>query len=90
MSASSLFFLLFSIEYQPLLNSSDNVQPKQIFSLPSALQVITRHYEPFMYMNREGKFASGIEFRLMETIAKKLKTNLCYANNNNAKSDVLR
>lgn len=36
------------------------------------IRVRTRHYEPFIYQDANGKFGDGIEFQLIQTIAKEL------------------
>lgn len=83
MNISNLYFLLFSIEYQSVLNLTNKLQLNKI----SPLRVTTRHYEPFMYQNDNGLFYHGIEFFLMQTIAKKLKTEVTYVNSSKQLSD---
>lgn len=46
----------------------------------NAIKVLSRHYEPYMYLNVNGSFEKGIEFNLMKVIEKKLGRNIDYLN----------
>lgn len=37
------------------------------------IYVLTKHYEPFMYRSDKGQFYDGIEFKLIQTIAREVK-----------------
>lgn len=45
-------------------------------SASGVIRVETKHYEPFMYRDSNGKFVDGVEFHLMEAIAAKLDMKL--------------
>lgn len=42
------------------------------------ITISTRHYEPYMYRNDGGIYYHGIEFKLLDTLAKKFNMNLSY------------
>lgn len=48
-----------------------------IFGDSKVIRVVTRDYKPFMYTNQTtGQFENGIEFRLIQTIAARLKLDV--------------
>lgn len=54
-----------------------------LLALPSSratcvIKVNTRQYEPFMYQNGSGQYVDGIEFHLIQTIAKKLNMEVAF------------
>lgn len=44
----------------------------------STLRVSAVQYEPFLYQNENGEFLKGIEYEIVETIAKQLNMSLSY------------
>lgn len=50
-----------------------------IIGATNVIRVRTRNYEPFMYQNATGgQFYNGIEFHLVEAIAKKLNMKTAF------------
>lgn len=46
----------------------------------SSLRVFSNNYEPFMYQNQNGRFYRGIEYKLLESIAKEENLELVFEN----------
>lgn len=40
------------------------------------LRISTAHFAPYMYQNEKGRFYNGIEFKLLQMIADRLKMSL--------------
>lgn len=77
MNISGIYFILFSIESS--LSSLNSIPTNMdIYPNPSKLRVVTRHYEPYMYRTHGKNFENGIEYHLMNTIARKLNTTIEY------------
>lgn len=41
-----------------------------VYNTSKVIRIGTRHYEPYIYQNHTGIFTDGIEFHLIQTIAK--------------------
>lgn len=46
----------------------------------SSIRVFSNNYEPFMYQNKNGRFDRGIEYKLLESIAKVENLELIFQN----------
>lgn len=81
--ANKAIFYLVLIILQCEIILTQLINTKTSFNGQSSMVTIntfTRHYEPYMYRNLNGTFASGIEFSLMETIGQKLRKSIQYSN----------
>lgn len=54
-----------------------------VFCASQEIRVTTRHFEPYMYQNSEGKFVDGIEYNLCKTIAEKLRMQVTFKQSSN-------
>lgn len=59
--------------FKILTNSSINNEYNN-----SIIRVSTQHYEPFIYQDKHGQFYKGIEYNIIESIAKKLNKTVSY------------
>lgn len=62
-----------SIEKCPIEQRANSV-----FNLPTVLRVTVLPNEPFFYQNQNGEIHSGIEYQIMETVAKKINMTASY------------
>lgn len=51
------------------------------------LRVSSNHYEPFMYQNEIGQFYNGIEYKLLEAVAKTTSMDLVFQKNTGSVND---
>lgn len=71
----------------PLLENDfflKNIQKPQFNDrkITQLLRLSANQYEPFMYRDKSGKFHNGIEYKLLETVAKKENLALNFQQNN--------